>query len=150
MHASLLASNRVHLEHAIAKVLASGKRRVGMIGLAFKSGTDDLRESPLVLLAEHLIGKGFSLLIYDADVQLSRLLGANRRFIEQHVPHIGSLLRSDIAEVISASDLLIVGLDDAKALAALRKHVRQDQLVLDLVSMPRQPMMAARVAGLCW
>jgi GDP-mannose 6-dehydrogenase len=150
MHASLLASNRVHLEHAIAKVLASGKRRVGMIGLAFKSGTDDLRESPLVLLAEHLIGKGFSVLIYDADVQLSRLLGANRRFIEQHVPHIGSLLRSDIAEVISASDLLVVGLDNAEALAELKKHVREDQIILDLVRLPPPQNMAARVAGLCW
>ena len=68
------------------KVLASGKRRVGMIGLSFKTGTDDLRESPLVLIAEQLIGKGLGLLVYDPEVHLSRLLGANRRFIEQHLP----------------------------------------------------------------
>ena len=73
---------------AIEKVMATGKRRIGMIGLSFKTGTDDLRESPLVPLAEHFIGKGLSLLVYDPEVHLSSLLGANRRFIEQHVPHI--------------------------------------------------------------
>ena len=95
----ILDSNRAHIEHAIAKVMASGKRRIGMIGLSFKTGTDDLRESPLVTLAEHFIGKGLSLLVYDPEVHLSRLLGANRRFIEQHVPHIGSLMRGDIESV---------------------------------------------------
>src|SRR3954467_15444649 len=95
MHGAVLASNRVHIDHAIAKVLACGKRRVGMIGLSFKTGTDDLRESPLVLLAEQFMGKGLSVLVYDPEVHLSQLLGANRRFIEQHLPHIGSLLRSN-------------------------------------------------------
>ena len=76
-------------------MLATGKRRVGMIGLSFKTGTDDLRESPLVTLAEQLIGKGLSLLVYDPEVHLSRLLGANRRFIEQHLPHIGNLIRAN-------------------------------------------------------
>src|SRR2546427_956218 len=90
MLGSVLASNRVQIEHAIAKVLASGKRRVGMIGLSFKTGTDDLRESPLVLIAQQFIGKGLNLLVYDPEVHLSQLLGANRRFIEQHLPHIGS------------------------------------------------------------
>ena len=100
MLGGIMASNRDHIDHAIDKVLASGKRRIGMIGLSFKTGTDDLRESPLVLMAEHFIGKGLSLLIYDPEVHLSRLLGANRRFIEQHLPHIGSMIRGEIEEVI--------------------------------------------------
>src|SRR5437660_8119143 len=100
MHASILASNRAHIEHAIAKVMDTGKRRIGMIGLSFKTGTDDLRESPLVLLAEHFIGKGLSLLVYDPEVHLSSLLGANRRFIEKHVPHIAQVMRRDIADVL--------------------------------------------------
>ncbi len=89
MHAAILPSNRGHIERAIEKVMATGKRRIGMVGLSFKTGTDDLRESPLVLLAEHFIGKGLSLLVYDPEVHLSNLLGANRRFIEKHMPHLG-------------------------------------------------------------
>jgi GDP-mannose 6-dehydrogenase len=148
--ASILPSNRVHIDHAIAKVLASGKRRIGMIGLSFKTGTDDLRESPLVLLAEHFIGKGLSLLVYDPEVRLSQLLGANRRFIEQHVPHIGSLMRSDIEGVIAESDLLVVGLSGGLIFDALEQHVRDDQLVLDLVRIPRADALRCQVTGLCW
>jgi GDP-mannose 6-dehydrogenase len=150
MMAGILPSNRAHVEHAINKVLASGKRRVGMIGLSFKTGTDDLRESPLVLIAEQFIGKGLSLLVYDPEVHLSRLLGANRRFIEQHVPHIGSLLHADLEAVIAESDVLIVGLSDPKALEVLRTTVRADQLVLDLVGIPGRDKLPAKVEGLCW
>jgi len=150
LHASILPSNRVHIDHAIAKVLSSGKRRVGMIGLSFKTGTDDLRESPLVLLAEHFIGKGLSLLVYDPEVQLSQLLGANRRFIEQHVPHIGSLLRSAIEDVVAESELLVVGLSDALTFDALERHVRADQIVLDLVRIPSSHELRCEVTGLCW
>jgi GDP-mannose 6-dehydrogenase len=150
MLANVLQSNRLHIEHAIAKVLASGRRRVGMIGLSFKTGTDDLRESPLVAIAEQFIGKGLSLLVYDPDVHLSRLLGANRRFIEQHVPHIGSLMREDIESVIGDSDILVVGLSDATIFEALARHVRKDQIVLDLVNIPGRERLRGRVMGLCW
>ena len=150
MHASIMQSNRAHIDHAIAKVLASGKRRIGMIGLSFKTGTDDLRESPLVLLAEHFIGKGLALQVYDPEVHLSRLLGANRRFIEQHVPHLGSLMKSDIESVIAESELLVVGLSDAAIFKALEQHVRADQIVLDLVNIPRRAALRGKVTGLCW
>jgi GDP-mannose 6-dehydrogenase len=131
-------------------MMATGKRRIGMIGLSFKTGTDDLRESPLVLLAEHFIGKGLSLLVYDPEVHLSSLLGANRRFIEQHVPHIGQLLRRDIAEVIAASEVLVAGLNDATTVAALVQHARPDHLVFDLVGLARRSELRAQYAGLCW
>jgi len=150
MHGAVLSSNRVHIDHAIAKVLASGKRRIGMIGLSFKTGTDDLRESPLVLVAEQLIGKGLGLLVYDPEVHLSQLLGANRRFIEQHLPHIGQLLRGDIQAVIGESDVLIVGLNERRVFDALKRHVRKDQLVLDLVNLPDRADLPASVEGLCW
>jgi GDP-mannose 6-dehydrogenase len=150
MHNGILPSNRDHIEHAIAKITATGKRRIGMIGLSFKIGTDDLRESPLVLLAEHFIGKGLSMLVYDPEVHLSNLLGANRRFIEQHVPHIGQLLRRDIAEVIAGSDVLVVGLNDATTVAALHQHARADQVVFDLVGIPHRPELRAKYTGLCW
>jgi GDP-mannose 6-dehydrogenase len=150
MLGSVLPSNRTHLEHAIAKVLASGKRRIGMIGLSFKTGTDDLRESPLVLLAEQFIGKGLSVLVYDPDVYLSQLLGANRRFIEQHIPHIGSLIRGEIEGVIAESDILVVGLNSAETFQALARHAREDQIVLDLVKIPQRETLPCTVTGLCW
>jgi len=150
MLGGILASNRIQIDTAIAKVLASGKRRVGMIGLAFKTGTDDLRESPLVLLAEQLIGKGLSLLIYDPEVHLSNLLGANRRFIETHVPHIGALLRRELDEVVRESDVLVLGLNDPGAIDALKRHARDDQIVLDLVNIPNRAGLRGRYVGLFW
>jgi len=150
MHAGILASNRVHLEHAIAKVLGTSKRRVGLIGLAFKSGTDDLRESPMVYLAEHLIGKGLSLLVYDPEVHLSSLIGANRRFIETHVPHIGGLIRSDLAAVVAESDVLVLGLSDMKTVEALRGCVRPGQILIDLVNVGERTALPGRYIGLTW
>jgi len=150
MLAGIIASNRSHTERAMEKVLASGCKRVGLVGLSFKAGTDDLRESPLVTLAEHLIGKGLQLLVYDPDVQLSRLLGANRRFIETHVPHIGSLLCEDLQTVISESDLLVVGMNDARTVRMIKERVRPDQVVLDLVNIGRRDGLRGRYVGLCW
>lgn len=150
MLGGILASNREHVDHAIAKVMETGKRRVGMIGLSFKTGTDDLRESPLVLLAEHFIGKGLNLLVHDPEVQLSRLLGANRRFIEHHVPHIGSLMRDDMAQVIAESEVIIVGLSGAGIFQALERHVHEDQVVIDLVNIPAGVRLKGRRVGLCW
>jgi len=147
---SIMQSNRDHLDVAIAKVLDSGKRRIGFIGLSFKTGTDDLRESPLVSLAEHLIGKGMQLAIYDPEVTLSRLLGANRRYIETHLPHIGELLSADIGEVIAKSDVLVLGLDDESTQRALAQHCRADQTVIDLVRVRNRGDIPANVTGLCW
>ena len=150
MHAGILPSNRAHIDLAITKVMETGKRRVGMIGLAFKTGTDDLRESPLVLLAEHLIGKGMSLLVYDAEVHLSSLLGANRRFIEDRLPHIGGLLRRDITAVIDESDVLIVGSSDRRTTEQVKRLARADQVVIDLAHMGGADEVAAQYVGLTW
>jgi len=150
MLSAILGSNRAHIEHAIAKVLATEKRRIGMVGLSFKTGTDDLRESPLVLLAEHFIGKGYDLLVYDPEVHLSQLLGANKRFIEQHLPHIGTLIRGDVADVVDGSDVLIVGLSDVALFERLKKTVRADQTVIDLANIPAPAEWPCAVEGLCW
>jgi len=150
MHAALLASNRVHVDQAIAKVLHTGKRRVGMIGLAFKSGTDDLRESPLVTVAEHLIGKGLALLVYDPDVRLSSLLGANRRFIEQHLPHIGALMRDDLATVVAESDVLLVGSSNKQSFEAVQRLAGPAHVVIDLARPGPRADMKAAYTGLAW
>jgi GDP-mannose 6-dehydrogenase len=150
MLSSILASNQEHLAQATHKVLSSGKRKVGFIGLSFKSGTDDLRESPLVTLAEQLIGKGIQLSVYDPDVHLSQLLGANRRYIEQHLPHIGQLVRADIESVIAESEFLVVALGTEPVQQALKKHSRADQQILDLTGLANADTLAAKVQGLNW
>jgi GDP-mannose 6-dehydrogenase len=150
MLGSILQSNRLHIDHAIAKVLGSGKRRIGMIGLAFKTGTDDLRESPLVLLAEQLIGKGLQLRIYDPEVHLSNLLGANKRFIEQHLPHIGALIRRDLETVVAESELLVLGLGDPGTAQQLGTLIREDQTVLDLARIGDPTLLRGTYEGLCW
>jgi GDP-mannose 6-dehydrogenase len=150
MLGGILQSNRVHLDRAIAKVLNSGKRRIGLIGLAFKAGTDDLRESPMVLLAEQLVGKGLSLLVYDPEVHLSNLLGANRRFIEQHVPHLGALMRPELETVVAGSDVLVVGLSDRATVEGLKRYARADQVVLDLVNIPDRTGLPGQYLGLSW
>lgn len=150
MLGALLPSNRVHVDTALNKILATGKRRIGFVGLSFKIGTDDLRESPLVTLAEQLIGKGLELLVYDPEVHLSRLLGANKRFIEQHVPHIGKLIRGELGEVIAQSEVLVLGIGGSDIVAAMQAQLRPDQLVLDLVGVPGLQILRNPVEGLCW
>jgi GDP-mannose 6-dehydrogenase len=150
MLSGILPSNRFHVDQAVNAVLESGKRRVGMIGLSFKTGTDDLRESPTVTLAETLLGKGLSLRIYDPEVHLSRLLGANKRFIERHLPHIGNLIEPDLGQVVEQSDVLVAALSDRRAIAELRERVRRDQLLIDLVRVPEPASWPCTVRGLCW
>lgn len=150
MHAGIMASNKFHVEHALQKVLDTGSRKVGFVGLSFKTGTDDLRESPLVTLAEQLIGKGVQLRVYDPEVHLSRLLGANRRFIEQHVPHIGELMREDLAEVAEECDVLVVGLATKEIFSELGACVKDKHYVLDLVGIPDRDRLRGRVDGICW
>ena len=146
----ILQSNRSHIDLAREKVLATGKRKIGLLGLSFKPGTDDLRESPLVTLAEQLIGKGVELQIFDQDVLLSRLLGANRRFIEQHLPHIGDLLQPELEDVIRNAEVLIVGVANKTVVEGLKQHARADQVVIDLANLPDAGAIKAQVEGLCW
>jgi GDP-mannose 6-dehydrogenase len=150
MHAAILPSNQAHLGLALRKILSTGKRKIGFIGLSFKTGTDDLRESPLVTLAEQLIGKGMQLAIYDPEVHLAQLLGSNRRYIEQHLPHIGELVRGDMAAVMAESEVLVVGLSTSEVAESLANSLRPDQVVIDLVNLPNRGAMASTVQGLCW
>jgi GDP-mannose 6-dehydrogenase len=150
MLSSLLASNRVHIEHAVDKILKLGRPRVGMLGLSFKTGTDDLRESPLVMVAKRLIGEGCELRIFDPEVQLSRLLGANRSYIEAHIPHLGSLLCNDIQEMIDPSEVILVGLQQPALDSALQANVRPEHYLIDLVNLPNRDLLRCRYEGICW
>jgi GDP-mannose 6-dehydrogenase len=150
MLGNVVGSNRAHIDHALDLVTIAGKRRIGMIGLSFKAGTDDLRESPLVTVAERLIGKGYDLRIYDPEVNLSRLLGANKRYIEHSIPHIGSLLSEDCAEVVRHAEVLILGLGGQQLLSAIAANTSSEQVVVDLVGVPRDALGPASCVGACW
>lgn len=150
MLAGLMPSNELHVEHAIDVVLNSGKKSVGMIGLSFKSGTDDLRESPLVAMAERFIGKGLDLKIFDPEVNVARLVGANRRYIEETIPHISSLMKDTCQEVIEKSDVIVVGLNDKPLLAQLYEYATENHLILDLVDVPNPEKLSGNYVGVCW
>jgi GDP-mannose 6-dehydrogenase len=131
-------------------VLATGKRSIGMIGLSFKAGTDDLRESPFVVMAERFIGKGLQLCIFDPEVHVSRLIGANRRFIEESIPHIASLMTPELETLIKNADVLVVAMKSPEVIAALQEHARPDQLVLDIAMLPDRKGLRAKYQGMCW
>ena len=129
---SVLASNDAHIQRVVDTVLDMGKRRVALLGLSFKLGSDDLRESPFVRLAEGLIGKGVPLRIYDPDVALGNVFGRNQAYIQEHLPHIGQLLGGNLDEVIDGADVVIVGKRVADG-DTLKTLLRNEHVVVDLV-----------------
>lgn len=150
MLGNVLGSNRAHIDHVVDLVTRSGRRRVGMIGLSFKQGTDDLRESPLVTVAERLIGKGYDLRIYDPEVNLSRLIGANKRFIEHSIPHIGNLLSDDCGPVMDHAEVVVVALAGRDLINVIADGLRPGHELVDLVGLPAD-LLAGRIwRGVCW
>jgi len=129
---SILPSNRQQVDRAVQMVLGAGKKRIGVFGFSFKPGTDDLRESPMVTLIETLIGKGLQLKIYDRNISLARLFGANKEYIENQIPHISQLMSESIEEVLEFGDVLIIG-HKAEEFAQLQSKRRSDQVMIDLV-----------------
>jgi GDP-mannose 6-dehydrogenase len=149
--ANVLSSNETHLRRAIDMVIAAGRRKVGIFGLSFKPGTDDLRESPMVELSERLIGKGFDVKIHDATVVLSRLVGSNRTFISEQLPHLGDLLTATVDEVLDHGEVLIVGSRSGEIVDALTR-IDADKLVIDLVRLPNADQLRSQhnYRGIGW
>jgi GDP-mannose 6-dehydrogenase len=129
----IMASNQNHSDFISRKVLENRTRKVGLLGLSFKSGTDDLRESPLVELVETLIGKGVDIQVYDPEVNLARLVGANKRFIEEVIPHISRILVPDIIEMLSWADVIVIGRPDKELVDAVIANATSEQHVIDMV-----------------
>lgn len=146
---SVLASNRRQIERAVEMVLQSGRKRVGVLGLSFKTGTDDLRESPLVTLIETLLGKGLKLTIYDREVELARLVGANKEYIEREIPHISSLLRQELDEVVDSSDIVIIGKKEEE-FRQLGNKLNNGRLFIDLVGLLKDHERSGGYQGVCW
>jgi len=129
-------SNSEQIQRTVDLIAERGHREVGLLGLSFKAGTDDLRESPLVIIAETLIGRGFKLAIHDSEIELTRLTGANKRFLEDKLPHISSLLAPSVADVVSRSKTLVI-CKRATEYAGLQELIRSGQEIVDLVAMLR-------------
>jgi GDP-mannose 6-dehydrogenase len=150
MLSAVLGTNRQQVERAVDLIRKAGKNRVGVLGLSFKAGTDDLRESPIVVLIETLIGKGHKLAIYDEEVALARLIGANKTYIEQAIPHIASLMVRSPEEAIETSDVIVVGKNNPAIQQAVASH-SDSKLIIDLVRLPREAIGASRnYKGICW
>lgn len=147
--ASLLRSNRLQIERAIEMVEATGKKRIGILGFSFKAGTDDLRESPMVTLIETLIGKGMQLSIYDRDVSLARLFGANKEYIEREIPHISQLMRESVSEVVESSDVIVIG-NKAQEFSEIQALLAPDKVIIDLVRIFGDRTSDATYRGICW
>ena len=145
---SLMRSNAAQVKKAFDIVTNYDKRRIGLLGLSFKAGTDDLRESPLVELAEMLIGKGYELRIFDSNVEYARVFGANKEYIESKIPHVSSLLCKELDEVVAQSDVLIIG-NGEKRFAEVMESVGEDKQIVDLVGFMAHPTQANR-EGICW
>ncbi len=147
---SLLDSNRLQVQHAIDRVVDTGRKRIGLLGFSFKAGTDDLRESPMVVLAEALLGKGYDLCIFDRNVSLARLVGANKQYIEEQIPHLSRHLCTSVDELIAGCDVIVIG-NGAPEFREAICRCRPDQTVIDLVRLPLDfSRVQATYDGLCW
>ncbi|HXV13983.1 MAG TPA: nucleotide sugar dehydrogenase, partial [Candidatus Krumholzibacteria bacterium] len=147
---SLLPSNDVQIDRAAEMIFAQGKKRLGFLGLSFKPGTDDLRESPLVRLIEICLGKGYEIRIYDQSVSLARLVGANKAYIEKEIPHISRLLANDLAEVAAFADVLVVGHRSPDFADAARRASSGKKVVVDLARVFDAPPDDRSYLGFNW
>jgi GDP-mannose 6-dehydrogenase len=147
--AAILPSNEQQIERGVRAVVERGSKKVGVLGFSFKAGTDDLRESPVVELTERLLGKGFDLRIYDSNVNMARIHGANRDYILNRVPHISRLMVSSIGEVMSHADTIVIG-NASPEFTDVPERLRDSQSIVDLVRINGARSVAGVYEGLCW
>jgi GDP-mannose 6-dehydrogenase len=146
----VLQSNAYHIETAVNAIISLGRRPVGLVGLSFKHGTDDLRESPYVTMAERLIGKGWELRIYDPKVRMAQLIGSNKVFIEQTIPHMASLLYDNPLDLIDESDVIAVAHANPDFFESLYSRCRPGQWVLDLTGSVDSEKLGCKYQAICW
>jgi GDP-mannose 6-dehydrogenase len=145
---AIMESNRLHVERALDMIMRHGRKRIGILGLSFKAGTDDLRHSPMVEVTERLIGKGFDVRLYDRNVKLSGLIGANREYILGHIPHIARLMVDSADELVKFAEVIIVGNADEE-FGAIVQNLPPQQRVIDLVRLGMIPA-GAGYEGIAW
>ena len=146
---SILASNDRQIQRGFEMIQESGSKKVGVLGFSFKSGTDDLRESPIVELIERLIGKGFDIRIYDKFVNIARLVGANRDYILNHVPHIARIMVQDIDKILRESDIIVIG-NGSPEFTDIVSKLKSHQRVIDLVGIAKPANPTKQYTGIGW
>jgi len=146
---SILPSNEMQISRGVQLIVEKGHPRVGILGFSFKAGTDDLRESPLIEVIERLLGKGYDLRIYDKNVNIASLVGANRDFILNHIPHISKLMVSDIDAVLSHAQTIVIGNKDPD-FAGVPERVRDGQVLVDFVRIIEGRSKNGKYDGICW
>ncbi len=147
--AAILPSNEQQIERGVRAVIEKGSKKVGVLGFSFKAGTDDLRESPVVELTERLIGKGFDLRMYDKNVNLARIHGANRDYILNHLPHISRLMVSSIEEVLDHAGTIIIG-NAAPEFRDIPRRLLDGQTIIDFVRITDSRSVSGVYEGICW
>jgi GDP-mannose 6-dehydrogenase len=147
--AAILPSNEQQIERGVRAVIEQGSRKVGILGFSFKAGTDDLRESPVVELAERLIGKGYDLRLYDGNVRLAAIHGANRDYILNHIPHISRLMVGSVEEVLRHAGTLVIG-NAAPEFRDVPRSLADGQTIIDLVRITESRSVAGVYEGISW
>jgi GDP-mannose 6-dehydrogenase len=147
---SIIPSNDLQMERAYRMVTQAGSKRVGVLGFSFKAGTDDLRESPIVELIERLIGKGYEIQVYDRNVSLANLYGANRAYIEKEIPHIAQLMCDSIEDVIEGSDVIVIG-NNSPEFQNVQSRYNGHHVTIDLVRAAGKEVVSnANYHGISW
>ncbi len=146
---AIIPSNNVQILHAIKRIVQMEKQRIGIAGFSFKEGTDDLRESPMIEIIETLIGKGYDIKLYDKNVSMARLIGANKEYINHRIPHISSLLVESIDDLLAHSEVLVIGNND-KEFVRIVEESKPDQIVFDLVRIMEVEDAKGNYDGICW
>jgi GDP-mannose 6-dehydrogenase len=147
---SILKSNQNQIDMGYSLIQKTGKKRVGILGLSFKPGSDDLRESPIVNLIEKLIGKGYHILIYDREVSLAKIFGSNKKYIEKSIPHIASLLKPSIEDVVQTSQVIVVAKNDKES-QDMMARMPDHKIIVDLVRITKTPnQRKGYYDGICW
>ncbi len=146
---AIIPSNQAQVEKGIAMVTDKGNKKVGILGFSFKAGTDDLRESPMVEVIERLIGKGYELCLYDKNVRIASLVGANKDYILNKIPHISKLMVESIDEVLSRSETIIIG-NGSKEFADIDARLNGSQVIVDFVRLGDRLPESDRYDGICW
>lgn len=146
---AILPSNIKHIENGIRMVVETGHRRIGFLGFSFKAGTDDLRESPIIEMIERLIGKGYEIKLYDANVNLASLIGANKNFILNRIPHISKLMVNTLDEVVDFAQTIVIG-NNSEEFHDLIIKTTEDQKVIDLVRAVDDQAKNENYNGICW
>jgi len=147
---AILDSNKKQIEKVVKQLSLFKGRTLGFLGLSFKHGTDDLRESPMVELIETMLGKGFAIKIYDEYVSIARLVGSNKEYIEKEIPHISSLMCDTPQELIDGSDVVVIGTQSADVRDALSRNLGDHHVIIDLVRIPREDAFKGQYHGICW